>query len=162
MEFSRHQLTAHHGIIFCITRVTVTPSNRGKLNTLYFQEAKAAQFEVTRRLVELYNKMLAKDLACVMSVGISNPLTRSQGDWLNEQRLSVIYAVTGISGTIGTQIPAVGAVTGPAAIHLSRKMAQGLPTYHAGDVIVSFDAQVSGGLGPQRSVSSMIIKAQGG
>ena len=34
-------------------------------------------------------------------------------------------------------------------------------SYHAGDVIVSLDAQVSGGIGPQRSVSSMIIKSQG-
>ena len=37
-----------------------------------------------------------------------------------------------------------------------------LPTYHAGDVIVSLDAQVSGGIGPQHSASSMIIKNQGG
>jgi hypothetical protein len=36
-----------------------------------------------------------------------------------------------------------------------------LPAYHAGDIIVSLDAQVSGGIGPQRSVSSMIIKSQG-
>jgi len=37
-----------------------------------------------------------------------------------------------------------------------------LPTYHAGDVIVSLDAQVSGGIGPRHSVWSMIIKNQGG
>jgi len=37
-----------------------------------------------------------------------------------------------------------------------------LPTYHAGDVIVSLDAQVSGGIGPQHSGSSMVIKTQGG
>ncbi len=33
-----------------------------------------------------------------------------------------------------------------------------LPTYHAGDVIVSIQAQVNGGIGPQRSSVSLIIK----
>jgi hypothetical protein len=32
------------------------------------------------------------------------------------------------------------------------------PTYHAGDVLVSIEAQVSGGIGPQRSATSLIIK----
>ena len=33
-----------------------------------------------------------------------------------------------------------------------------LPTYHAGDVLVSIEAQVNGGIGPQRSASTLIIK----
>ncbi|WLH71122.1 hypothetical protein [Pseudomonas sp. FP2309] len=33
-----------------------------------------------------------------------------------------------------------------------------LPTYHAGDILVSIEAQVSGGIGPQRTASTMIIK----
>ena len=32
------------------------------------------------------------------------------------------------------------------------------PTYHAGDVLVSIEAQVNGGIGPQRSATSLIIK----
>lgn len=34
-----------------------------------------------------------------------------------------------------------------------------LPTYHAGDVVVSIQAQVSGGIGPQRTAESLIIRA---
>nr|WP_268747923.1 hypothetical protein [Pseudomonas lini] len=33
-----------------------------------------------------------------------------------------------------------------------------LPTYHAGDVLVSIEAQVNGGIGPQRTLSTLIIK----
>ncbi|MFT0477408.1 hypothetical protein ACMSI6_26385 [Pseudomonas antarctica] len=33
-----------------------------------------------------------------------------------------------------------------------------LPTYHAGDVLVSIEAQVNGGIGPQRTASTLIIK----
>ncbi|MGN8343917.1 hypothetical protein ACLEJQ_09965 [Pseudomonas sp. SMV71] len=160
MEFTRHQLTAHHGIIFCITRFTVMPSDRGRLGTLYFQEAKAAHFDVTRLLVELYDKMLARDLPCVMSVAISRPLTRKQGDTLNDQRTDVINITTGFFTGVTGQVPVVGLAIAPVAGYIGRRWAKGiLPTYHAGDVIVSLDAQVSGGIGPQRSMSSMIIQS---
>lgn len=36
-----------------------------------------------------------------------------------------------------------------------------LPTYHAGDVIISVEGEVSGGIGPQRSTKSAIVKASG-
>nr|WP_262927086.1 hypothetical protein [Pseudomonas sp. PSB1] len=36
---------------------------------------------------------------------------------------------------------------------------QTLPIYHAGDVLVSIGAQVNGGIGPQRTLSTLIIKA---
>jgi hypothetical protein len=162
MEFDKYQFTTHHGITFCVSRFTVMPADRGGLRTLYFRETKAANFEVTRLLVELYDKMLARDLPCVMSVGISNPLTRSQGDWLNEQRMDLLTFTTGIFTGVAGQVPGIGKVVAPAAGYLGRRWAKDLlPTYHTGDVIVSLGAQVSGGIGPQRSTSSIIIQSRG-
>lgn len=162
VEFDRNQFIANHGIVFSVTRFSVTPSDRGGLRTLHFGEAKSAHFEVSSLLVELYDKMLAKDLPCVMMIGISNPLTRKQGDLLNDQRMSIANITAGIFTAAGSRVPIIGLATGPAAGYFGRELVKSkLPAYHAGDVIVSLDAQVSGGIGPQRSVSSMIIKSQG-
>lgn len=35
-------------------------------------------------------------------------------------------------------------------------------TYHAGDVVIGIEAQVDGGIGPQRSMSAMVIPFMGG
>ena len=162
MDFDRNQFTANHGIVFSVTRFSITPNDRGSLRTLHFGEAKSAHFEVSRLLVELYDKMLAKDLPCVMMVGISNPLTRKQGDLLNDQRMSIANITAGIFTAAGAKVPFIGFAAGPAAGYFGRELVKGkLPSYHAGDVIVSLDAQVNGGIGPQRSTSSMIIKSQG-
>ena len=126
MEFDKYQFTTHHGITFCVSRFTVMPADRGGLRTLYFREAKAANFEVTRLLVWLYDKMLARDLPCVMSVGISNPLTRSQGDWLNEQRMDLLTFTTGIFTGVAGQVPGIGKVVAPAAGYLGRRWAKDL------------------------------------
>lgn len=95
-----------------------------------------------------------------MMVGISNPLTRQQGDLLNTQRMSIANLSSGVfAAAAGKFMPGAVIPVGWAV----REFTLGkLPTYHAGDVIVSLDAQVSGGIGPQHSASSMIIKAQGG
>ena len=102
----------------------------------------------------------AKDLPCQMMVGISKPLTRQQGDLLNTQRTSIAYLTGSVfAAAAGRFMPVAAFPVGWAAREFTLSK---LPTYHAGDVIVSLDAQVSGGIGPQRSVSSMIIKNQGG
>ena len=162
MEFDRNQFTANHGIVFSVTRFSVSPSDRGGLRTLHFGEAKSAHFEVSSLLVELYDKMLAKDLPCVMMVGISSPLTRKQGDLLNDQRMSIANITAGVFGAAASRVPVIGLATGAVGGYFGRELVKSkLPAYHAGDIIVSLDAQVSGGIGPQRSVSSMIIKSQG-
>jgi len=51
---------------------------------------------VNNLVVELYDKMLAKDLPCQMMVGISKPLTRQQGDLLNAQRTSIAILTSGV------------------------------------------------------------------
>ncbi|MBD9566387.1 hypothetical protein ACIPLA_22205 [Pseudomonas sp. NPDC086112] len=160
MKFERDQFSGNHGIVFNVSRFTLSASERGGLRTLHFGEAKAAHYEVSNLVVELYDKMLAKDLPCQMMVGISKPLTRLQGDLLNAQRTSIANLTSGVfAAAAGKFMPAAAIPVGWAVREFTLST---LPTYHAGDVIVSLDAQVSGGIGPQHSASSMIIKTQGG
>jgi len=160
LKFENGQFSSSHGIIFSVSRFALSADERGSLRELHFGEAKAAHYEVSNRVVELYDKMLAKDLPCQMMVGISKPLTRQQGDLLNAQRMSIANLTSGVfAAAAGKFMPAAVIPVGWAV----REFTLGkLPTYHAGDVIVSLDAQVSGGIGPQHSGSSMIIKTQGG
>nr|WP_240791731.1 hypothetical protein [Pseudomonas mosselii] len=93
-----------------------------------------------------------------MKVAVSKPLSRQQGDSLNTQRTTVANAIGAIftAGTSAVSTPFVGAVVGTATRAYTNEV---LPTYHAGDVLVSIEAQVNGGIGPQRSITSLIIKA---
>ena len=159
MKFEKDQHLGHLGITFGVTRFTVTPSDRCNLRTLHFPEAKAANYEVCNRVVELYDKMLTRDLPCVMTVAISKPLTRQQGDLLNDQRMDIARIIAA-AVTVATK-PISGLTSVAAGYGANRFVLNKLPTYHAGDIIIGFDAQVSGGIGPQRSTSSMIIKAYG-
>lgn len=96
-----------------------------------------------------------------MMVGISSPLTRAHADTLSEQRMSIANITAGVFAAAARVLP-YGFVAGPAlgkAGHLF--VLERLPTYHAGDVIVSVDARTNGGIGPQHSTSSMIIKTKG-
>lgn len=72
------QYMGNHGIVFNVSQVTLTDSERGRLRELHFGEAKSAHYEVNRKVVEVYDKMLAKNLPCLMMIGISKPLTRQQ------------------------------------------------------------------------------------
>jgi hypothetical protein len=83
------QYMGNHGIVFNVSQVTLTDSERGRLRELHFGEAKHAHYEVNSKVVEVYDKMQAKGLPCVMMIGISKPLTRQQGDALNAQRTTI-------------------------------------------------------------------------
>lgn len=96
LKFENDQFSGNHGIVFNVSRFTLSASERGSLRTLHFGETKAAHYEVSNLVVELYDKMLAKDLPCQMMVGISKPLTRPQGDLLNAQRTSIAILTSGV------------------------------------------------------------------
>lgn len=161
----RFQYLGNQGVVFTAAQVTLLPSDRGHLSRLHFAEAKKAHYQVTQMIVELYDRMQAGHLSCVMTVRISKPLTRAQGDALNAQRTSLIQIASSASGSAaGT----VGSLGGPYVSSLSayavgksvgRHMGNVLPTFHAGDVIVTLDAQVQGGIGPQRSTLSLVVKS---
>ncbi|NWB73582.1 hypothetical protein HX805_14080 [Pseudomonas sp. G5001] len=151
------QYMGNHGIVFNVSQITLTDSERGRLGELHFGEAKSAHYEVNRKVVEVYDKMLAKNLPCLMMIGISKPLTRQQGDVLNAQRTKIAnLAASAFAGaTSYVASPYVGA---PVGAGVRMYVNDTLPTYHAGDILVSIEAQVSGGIGPQRSASTLIIK----
>jgi hypothetical protein len=128
-------------------------------------EAKKVHYEVIQMIVELHDRMQAGHLSCVMTVRISKPLTRAQGDALNARRTSLIQIASNVSGSAAGR---VGSLGGPYVSSLSayavgknvgRHMGNMLPTFHAGDVIVTLDAQVHGGIGPQRSTLSLVVKS---
>nr|WP_314488689.1 hypothetical protein [uncultured Pseudomonas sp.] len=151
------QHRGRHGIVFSVSQITLMDSDRGRLRELHFGEAKSAHYEVSRKVVEVYDKMLAKDLPCLMMIGISTPLTRGQADTLNAQRTQIAnLAASAFAGAASSVTsPYVGVPVGAGVRMYVNEI---LPTYHAGDVLVSIEAQVSGGIGPQRSTSTLIIK----
>lgn len=154
------------GIVFNVSQITLTNSERGRLRELHFGEAKGAHYEVNSKVVEVYDKMQAKSLPCVMMIGISKPLIRQQGDALNAQRTKIANlaasasAFGGAAGTVGGLAGPAGSVAAGTVVTAGVRsyVNDALPTYHAGDVIVSIQAQVNGGIGPQRSFESLIIK----
>jgi len=150
------QYMGNHGIVFNVSQITLTDSERGRLSELHFGEAKSAHYEVNRKVVEVYDKMLAKNLPCLMMIGISKPLTRQQGDVLNTQRTKIAnLAASAFAGaTSYIASPYVGA---PVGAGVRMYVNDTLPTYHAGDILVSIEAQVNGGIGPQPSAATLII-----
>jgi hypothetical protein len=92
-----------------------------------------------------------------MMIGISKPLTRQQGDALNAQRTTIAnLATTAFAAAAKAVAPSYVAM--PVGAGVRRYVNEILPTYHAGDVLVSIEAQVNGGIGPQRTLSTLIIK----
>ncbi|WP_419736638.1 hypothetical protein [Pseudomonas sp. COR18] len=159
MQIDRtYRIVVHRGVIFDISEFTVREDNRYQLNTLHFAAVRRHNYQIIEKVKELYDRMQARHLTCVMSVAISKPLNRDQGDMLNDQR----WTVTGvISGTVGF---AIGKMTHPlvalpAQVGTAAFVANRLPRYHAGDVLIALDAKVHGGIGPQHSSITLIIKS---
>ncbi|MDO7898477.1 hypothetical protein [Pseudomonas citrulli] len=152
-----YQYMGTHGIVFNVSQITLTDNERGRLRELHFGEAKSAHYEVNTKVVEVYDKMQAKGLPCVMMIGISKPLTRQQGDALNAQR-TTIATLAGSAFGVAAKAVAPSYVATSVGAGVRKYANEVLPTYHAGDVLVSIEAQVNGGIGPQRSLSTLIIK----
>ncbi len=131
------------------------PDERQALDTLCLLEAKTAAAEVRQRLLDLYEKMLARDLPCLMTVVISKPLTRKQADSLNN-RNNLIKAI--IAGAVAAP---VGIISNKAESFIenaiSDLISRSLRNFHSADIIIGLDAQVSRGIGPQRSSISMHV-----
>ncbi|MGN8344893.1 hypothetical protein ACLEJQ_14950 [Pseudomonas sp. SMV71] len=154
------QYVGHYGLTFSVTRLRVMPREKHLLKSLCFLEMNAVAPQVCYRLTELYEKMLAKDLPCLMVVAISKPLSRRQADIFNLQKdllITVISSAFAVPAKLFSSRASVSVGAAVAGSAWSR-----LRGYHAGDVIVGLDAQVNGGIGPQRSTSSMVLEHPGG
>jgi hypothetical protein len=130
------------------------------LRTLKLPEISKGSYEVTRLLEETYDRMLAQGRPCRMVLAVSNRLSRKTADLLNDQRVRVGGVVSSLSGKAVSEVFGT-LVGGIAGMFSGGKARQGIPTYHVGDVIVSIDAQVAGGIGPQRSSSGLLLKNNG-
>lgn len=150
MDIERYRYQGRLGIVFHINRFVIQPLDRMNMYSMHFPEARAAHYEVTQVAVQLYDKMLAQERPCLMMIAFSQPLTRDQGDRLNEQRTLVSSLTSAAFGAMGAIVPGGGVVkrlakfsAGAAA---SRFVGGKLPTYPAGDIIVSLVASVDGEL----------------
>ena len=160
MDLERTQYIGHYGVTFTVIRFIVLPANRQALANLCVLEAGASANEVRDRLVELYEKMLARDLPCKMAIAVCKPLTRQQADLLNERGNIVAGLVaSALSAPISLVSPLAGSVVGGSIGLIAKSV---IRSYHAGDVVIGLDAQVNGGIGPQRSLSAMVRQFQGG
>lgn len=154
---ARHHHVGHHGITFDVTRYTVTRQSRQQLQTLRLAVPASARYQTARFVLDAYDLMLAENLDCRLTVAISKPLTRQQGDTLNTQRITISGLVaapfSAIAKTV-TRNSLVGLAVGAGMTDLVKRR---LPTYHAGDIIMAIDLVVQGGIGPQHRCQSMII-----
>lgn len=160
MDFERTQHVGHYGVVFNLIHFTVHPSDAASLRTISFPEITKGHYEITRLIEQTYDRMLAQGRPCRMVLAVSNRLSRNTADLLNEQRVRVGGAVSAVSGKAVSEVlgPIVGTLAG---MFSGGKAKNGIPTYHVGDVIVSIDAQVSGGIGPQRSSAALLLKNNG-
>ncbi|WP_084381007.1 hypothetical protein [Pseudomonas mucidolens] len=155
MNLERTQYIGHYGVTFIVIRFTVVPSNRQALATLCLLEANASAPEVRLRLLNLYEKMLAQDLPCIMTVAISKPLSRKQAQSLNS-RNNIIKEV--ISGAVAAPVGIISSKAESMVENaISDLISRRIRNFHNADVIIGLDAQVHGGIGPQHSSVSMHV-----
>ncbi|HGM5581178.1 TPA: hypothetical protein ACKP22_002876 [Pseudomonas putida] len=99
MEIDRsYRFIGHRGVTFDVIEFTVRADNCCWLNTLHNPTAGRHQYRVVGKVKELYERMQAGQLPCVMVVAVSLPLTREQGDALNAQRWTVAALVSAGGG----------------------------------------------------------------
>ncbi|WP_288375038.1 hypothetical protein [uncultured Pseudomonas sp.] len=128
------------------------------MNQLCLTAARQDNYRVIDLILEVYDRMQANDRPCWLRVAISSPISRSQADLLNEQRNSAgALFGSAVSTPIGTITPIGGFVVGGL---VGSYVTSRIPTFHSGDRIVSIQAQVQGGIGPQRTIKSLIINSR--
>jgi hypothetical protein len=160
MDFERTQHVGHYGVVFTLIHFTVGPGDAASLRTLKLPEISKGSYEVTRLLEETYDRMLAQGRPCRMVLAVSQPVSRSSADLLNDQRATIGTLIGSIGGKLAAPLGSIAEkIAGTTTASATKNR---LPTFHSGDVIVSIDAQVSGGIGPQRSSASLILKVNGG
>lgn len=160
MDFERTQHVGHYGVVFTLIHFTVQPDDAASLRTINLPEITKHHFEVTRLIEETYERMLAQGRPCRMVLAVSQPVSRNSADLLNDQRATIGTLVGSIGGKLASPLGSIAEkIAGATSASATKNR---LPTFHSGDVIVSIDAQVSGGIGPQRSSASLILKVNGG
>nr|WP_178115337.1 hypothetical protein [Pseudomonas sp. SWRI 103] len=143
-----------------VIRLVVLPANRQTLANLCLLEAGRSANEVRYRLLDLYEKMLAGNLPCTVTVVIAKPLTRQQADLLNERGIIIALLLAGAFSAPIRPFSKPAANVVATSVGLTTKSI--IRSYHAGDVIIGIEGQVEGGIGPQRSMSALVVPFLGG
>ncbi|MBI6899422.1 hypothetical protein JET64_21670 [Pseudomonas putida] len=159
-----YQIIAHHGIVFDVSEFIVQPNDYCRLRTLSLPSVHNKHYQVIEKAVELYERMQAGTLPCHLKLAVSRPLTRQQGDVLNNQRDNVSNIIGSLVGkaAAGALSGPIGLVAGALAgggvgMITTGKAKAALPTFHANDVLVSLMARVTGDIGPQSSSVMLIL-----
>ncbi|MFK1173994.1 hypothetical protein ACIUZO_16925 [Pseudomonas aeruginosa] len=159
MDIERTHIHSQHGINFSLAIIRLVWAERSRLLHMKYCPSAKASHAVADLAVEIFDRMQAKDRACVLKVFVSLPLTRTQADSLNQQRVTIAGVIGGLAAVAGKHINTFVGIGSGLAVRWATQ--ESLPTYHAGDVIVSVEGEVSGGIGPQHSVKSQIVPSAG-
>lgn len=96
--------------------------------------------------------------ACSMMVLVYHPIDDGQSKRLNDQRAKNSNYFGGGAAGVAVLVTSNKAV-GLAAGAIARKYAlEKLRSWDAGDILVRFEAKVSGGIGPQGHVRALVVK----
>ncbi|MET1081028.1 MAG: hypothetical protein ABWY06_23720 [Pseudomonas sp.] len=149
--------TGSHGIHWSVCAVSVMPADAAQLRHINFAQGSSANFRVAQMVTSLYDRMLAGDRTCMVRIAVSKPIERDQAESLNVSKATVGNIAAGAFGALAARAhPFLGIPGG----YLGREMVSGeLPVYHQQDILVAVEAEVSGGIGPQRSARSEILNA---
>ena len=159
-DFERTQHVGHYGVVFTLIHFTVQPDDAASLRTINLPEIARGHFELIRLIEETYRRMLAQERPCRMVLPVSQAVSRNSANLLNDQRATIGTLVGSIGGKLASPLGSIAEkIAGATSASAAKNR---LPTFHSGEVIVSIDAQVSGGIGPQCSSASLILKANGG
>ncbi|MGQ1815118.1 hypothetical protein ACT4UI_04180 [Pseudomonas aeruginosa] len=159
MDIERTHIHSQHGINFSLAIIRLVWAERSRLLHMKYCPSAKASHAVADLAVEIFDRMQAKDRACVLKVFVSLPLTRTQADSLNQQRVTIAGVIGGLAAVAGKRINTFVGIGSGLSVRWATQ--ESLPTYHAGDVIVSVEGEVSGGIGPQHSVKSQIVPSAG-
>lgn len=157
MRAEQLHASGRHGINFDLIIVSLQQQDRAELTKAGYSPSPATNEATARLALEVFDHMQSANRPCSLKIAISSPLSREQADHLNSQRVTVANIIAGVTATVGSRAhPAVGFGSGAA---IRAAVFKRLPTYHSKDVIIGIEGEVSGGIGPQRSLRSVIIKS---
>jgi hypothetical protein len=156
MKQDKTQYVGHYGVVLTLHRFIVTPADRCRLQHLRLSESGDIDYEIKDLVTGLYDRMQAGNLPCEVLIAISKPLLREQADLFNEQRINIVRIIGGSAGLLFKPVSKVASFVAGAGV--GNLVGDRLRIYHQGDVVVTAQASVSGGIGPQRSVVSLLIQ----
>ncbi len=125
---------------------------------MVFSSIQVVNFVARTESKILYLHMQSGGRDCIIIVTVFHPLTKSQVNKLNDQKYGVANIVgSGVTAVVGMLNKVVAF---PAGVISRKYMLNKIRAYHLGDVLVSITAEVSGGIGPQKSMKSIVIKQE--